>query len=339
MEHQHVPWQFKIAAKVVLSRVPVSRRLLNRAGIFKTNAMENPGYATGVFRRHFQNAIFARKAQPFVALELGPGRSVASVVIARAFGASAAYAIDVTPFAANDIGQYRFLELYLREIGLEPPSLAKCSDLNDVMKACNGQYLSNGVESLKSIPTGSVDFIFSHTVLQHVRRKDFVPLLAELRRVQRLDGIGSHTVSITDILGGNLNDLRFSQETWESNFMANSGFYTNRIRYNEFLRLFQEARFVHEVYRTARWENLPTPRTKMAPQFASLPFSELQVSGFDVCISQDRSLTGLGGRTSSRTRSAGVFPLSARWGRSSLYSVSHFLSFRAKSLLCLKYLP
>jgi hypothetical protein len=246
--------------------------------------MERPGYAIDVFRRHFQNAVFARKNQPFVAMEVGPGQSVSSVMIARAHGASAAYAVDITPFAVNHIDHYRLLERNLRAIGLHPPSLALCFDLNGVLKTCNGRYLCNGLESLKSIPTGSVDFVFSHTVLQHVRRKDFVPLLVELRRIQRRDGVGSHTVSIADIVGGHLNDLRFRQGTWESEFMANSGFYTNRIRYHEFLDCFRQVGFVPEVYRIARWDTLPTPRSKMAPEFAALADAELQVSGFDVYL-------------------------------------------------------
>jgi|ERR1700722_11101776 len=283
-QHQHVPWQLKIAAKVILSRVPVSHRLLNKAGIFKTNAMENAGYAIGVFHRHFQNALFARKDGPFVALELGPGQSVSSMVIARGYGACAVYEVDIAPFAVNNIDHYRVLEDCLRQKGLSPPSLAKCSNLGDLLEVCNGHYLSNGLESLKSLPTASVDFVFSHTALQHVRRKDFVSLLAELRRIQRRDGVGSHTVSIADILGGNLNDLRFRQGTWESEFMANSGFYTNRIRYHEFLDYFRQAGFVPEVYRVARWDTLPTPRSKMAPEFAALRDEELQVSGFDVYL-------------------------------------------------------
>jgi hypothetical protein len=96
--------------------------------------------------------------------------------------------------------------------------------------------------------------------------------------------ICSHTVSIADIVGGNLNDLRFRQGTWESEFMANSGFYTNRIRYHEFLERFRQVGFVPEVYRIARWDTLPTPRSKMAPEFAALADAELQVSGFDVYL-------------------------------------------------------
>jgi SAM-dependent methyltransferase len=285
MEHRsQFPWQLKIAAKVVLSRVPISHRLMKRAGLFNVGSMDRPKYAVAVFQRHFKNAVFARKGQPFVTLELGPGFSVSSAVIARACGASASYAVDSSPLATRDAQSYRQLATYLRENGFHPPLLENCNSVDEVLKECGGAYLTQGVESLKTIPTASVDFVWSHVVLQHVRRKDFVPLLGELRRIQRRDGVGSHTISIADILGGNLNDLRFSQKTWESDLMANSGFYTNRIRYNEYLKYFSEVGFVPQVYRIAQWDTLPTPRSKMAPEFASLPESELQISGFDVYL-------------------------------------------------------
>ena len=62
--HQHLPWQLRIAAKVILSHVPISHRLLNKAGIFTTNEMENPGYAVEVFRRHFENAELLASVNP-----------------------------------------------------------------------------------------------------------------------------------------------------------------------------------------------------------------------------------------------------------------------------------
>ncbi len=278
------PWQLKIAAKVVLSRVPISYRLKKRVGLFNVGGMDQPKYAVGVFQRHFKNAVFARKRQPFVTLELGPGFSVSSAVIAHAHGASATYAVDSSPLATSDVQSYRNLAHYMRNNGFHPPPLEDCHSLDEVLRECGGTYLTRGVESLKTIPTGSVDFVWSHSVLQHVRRKDFAPLLAELRRIQRRDGVGSHTISIADILGGNLNDLRFSHKTWESDLMANSGFYTNRIRYNEYLKYFTEAGFVPQIYRTAQWDALPTPRRKMASEFAALPEYELRISGFDVYL-------------------------------------------------------
>jgi hypothetical protein len=284
MSTRQVPWQFKIAAKLILSRVPVSQRLFHRAGLFNLGGMSRPEYAVSVFRRHFDKAKFARKDEAFVTLELGPGDSLFSVVIARVFGASTAYAVDEGPFASGGISDCRHLEAYLGKYGLRGPGLVQCSTVEDVVRVCGGAYLTHGLESLRQIPAASIDFVFCHTVLQHVRHREFFPMLREMRRIQRSDGVGSHTVSISDILGGNLNDLRFSQRTWESGLMANSGFYTNRIRYSQYLKMFRDAGFVPEVYRTAQWKTLPTPRNKMAPEFAALPEEDLQISGFDVYL-------------------------------------------------------
>jgi hypothetical protein len=281
---QHVPWQLKVAAKLVLARVPLSYQLWKRCGIFRLGAMERPDYALGVYRCHFDAAAFGRKNGEFVALELGPGDSLDSAIIAKAFGASQTYMVDVGDFASSDLACYRQMEAHLRRSGVPPPDLSTCRTVDDFLKATSARYLTKGLASLREIPTASVDFIWSHAVLQHVRRGEFVPTLRELRRIQRPDGIGGHRISISDILGGKLNDLRFSDRIWESPLMARSGFYTNRIRYGELMRLFREAGFVPEIRKMTRWKTLPTPREKMAPQFACLPDEDLCVSGFDLFL-------------------------------------------------------
>jgi SAM-dependent methyltransferase len=281
---QHVPWQLKIAAKLLLARVPFSHRFWKKARLFKLGGMEQPEYALRVFRKHFEAATFSRKAGDFVGLELGPGDSLFSGLITRAFGGSRTYLVDVEPFASANAAFYQKMELYLRQLGMHPPNLQNCFTIKDVMAACSMEYFTGGLASLRKIPSESVDFIWSHAVLQHVRRDEFLPTLRELRRIQRPEGVASHHISISDILGGKLNDLRFNDRIWESSFMANSGFYTNRIRYTQLLRLFRQAGFEPEVRQVVRWQALPTPRWKMAHEFAMLPEEELQVSGFDVLL-------------------------------------------------------
>jgi SAM-dependent methyltransferase len=280
----HIPWQVKIALKVVLARVPLKYHLWKKAGVFRLGGMERPEYALNVFRRHFDAATFPRKTREFAVLEIGPGDSLLSALIARTFGATRTYLVDVGPFATTDLTSYRQLAAHLRELGLHPPDLDTCSTLNELTAACSAEYLTDGLASLRKIPSASVDFVWSHAVLGHVRRSDFLPTLVELRRIQRTDGVGSHYTGFGDILGGQLNDLRFSDRIWESSFMANSGFYTNRIRYHELLRLVRLAGFEPEVLHLARWKTLPTPRRKLAPQFAALPEQDLQVSGLDVLL-------------------------------------------------------
>ncbi len=281
---QYIPWQLKFALKLVLSRMPFNYRLWKKAGLFELGGMERPEYALKVFRRHFDAAVFPRKSGEFTALEIGPGDSLSSALIARTFGASRTYLVDVGPFASADLASYRQVASHLRGLGLQPPNLENCSSIEQMMAACSAEYLTEGLASLRKIGPASVDFIWSHAVLGHVRRADFLPTLVELRRIQRPDGVGSHHTGFGDILGGQMNDLRFSDRIWESSFMANSGFYTNRLRYQEVLRLFRQAGFEPEILKVTRWKTLPTPRRKMAQPFASLPEQELQVSGLDVVL-------------------------------------------------------
>jgi SAM-dependent methyltransferase len=281
---QHIPWQVKVVAKLVLARMPFDYGLWKKVGVFKLGGMEQPEYALRAFRRHFDAAIFSRKTAGFVGLELGPGDSLFSAMIVSAFGGARTYLVDVGPFASANVAFYHQMEHYLRQLGMHPPNLQNCFTIDDVKAACSIEYLTGGLASLREIPSESVDFVWSHAVLQHVRRDEFLPTLLELRRIQRPGGVASHCISISDILGGKLNDLRFSNRIWESSFMANAGFYTNRIRYAELLRLFRLAGFAPEVRQMARWQALPTPRRKMAHEFAALPEEELQVSGFDVLL-------------------------------------------------------
>lgn len=108
--------------------------------------------------------------------------------------------------------------------------------------------------------------------------------MLEIRRVIRDDGVCSHTVDLRDHLGGALNNLRFTENFWESDFMACSGFYTNRIRFSEMLEIFRRAHFDVKVVRVGRWDKLPTPKEKLATCFRYLPDDELCVSGFDVIL-------------------------------------------------------
>ena len=284
MRHMHVPWPLKIASKIVLARLPLPYHLWAKIGLFKQGGMERPEYALRVFRRHFDVASFARKSGSFVGLEFGPGDSVCSALIARAFGALHTYLVDVEACASRDLSVYRRMESHLHRLGLYPPQLDHCGSIDDVLKVCSAEYLTEGLAALRKIPSESVDFVWSHAVLPYVRRQEFLPVLQELRRIQRPDGVGSHCVPIKDIIGGNLNDLRFSTPFWESSLMANSRFYTNRVRYFEYLQLFRVVGFEPEVVRKVCWKTLPTPRRKMAREFAMLSEEDLQVSDFDVLL-------------------------------------------------------
>jgi hypothetical protein len=282
---RHIHWQIKMASKILLACLPLDYRFWARLLVTKHGDMDLPTYAFSAFCHHFERAHFARKAEGgFVTLELGPGDSLFSALIAKALGGSETYLVDVGPFARRDFTIYHDMTTFLREKGLCTAPLETCKSLEEMLEVCSAHYSTEGLKSLREIPTQSADLVWSHAVLQSIQRREFLATLRELRRIQRPDGVGSHLIELKDCLSGALNNLRFRERIWESAIVAKSGFYTNRIRCTEMLGLFREAGFSAEVLETQRWEALPTPRQKLAMPFRDFPNEELCISALDVLL-------------------------------------------------------
>jgi SAM-dependent methyltransferase len=279
-----VPWRMKLAAKIALSRLPVPYRFWRALSCFDLGPMEKPEYAYAVFREHYARAALSRRGNEFVCLELGPGNTLFTAVIARAFGASKTYLVDEGAFADESPRPYFRMAEYLDRAGLPAPSLEGCAALDEILARSGAEYCTRGLASLAEIPTGSVDFLFSHAVLEHVRRRDFFETMKEMRRVLHPRGIASHRVDFRDHLNGRLDSLRFSARRWESKLFAESGFYTNRLRYSEIVDACTRAGMTVEPARVERWPELPTPREKLAPPFRDVPESDLQIFACDLLL-------------------------------------------------------
>jgi len=279
-----IPWYMKIIIKLFLSRVPLSYKFWRRLKLFQHGQMEQVSYAYNTFMKHFQKIDFPRDNTCFVALELGPGDSLYSALIAKSLGASSTYLVDVGRFAIEDIRFYKEMASFLINKGYNSLTFKEITSFEDILIASGAKYLTSGLSSLYSIPNKTVDFIWSHACLEHVRKKDFLPIMNELRRIIKDHGICSHRVDLRDHLGGGLNNLRFSGHLWESDFMANSGFYTNRIRSSEMLSLFETAGFSAEVVQVDRWNKPTISRKKISKEFRQLSDEELCIYGFDVIL-------------------------------------------------------
>ena len=81
-----VPWWGKIAAKVILARLPVNYRAWKQLHLFENGAMDEPSYAYGVYKKHFDRVQSRRILDRFVGLELGPGDSLLSAMVAGCAG-------------------------------------------------------------------------------------------------------------------------------------------------------------------------------------------------------------------------------------------------------------
>lgn len=284
MSIQRMPWYAKIAAKLILARLPIRYDKWRELSLFRHGKMDEPQYVYDVFLAHSTRAGIPARERGFTSLELGPGDSLCSALVARALGGGRTYLVDVGRFAREDMSLYREMGRFLSAQGFDVPDLSRVESVDEMLRLCNAIYLTDGLRSLAAIPSGSVDFVFSHAVLEHVRRADFLATQQQIRRVLHPEGACSHHVDLRDHLGGGLNNLRFSETLWESQFMASSGFYTNRIRYAEMLQLFTEAGFEPEPIARNRWDRLPLPVSKMDRAFHQCGEEDLTVFGFDVIL-------------------------------------------------------
>jgi hypothetical protein len=246
--------------------------------------MDKPEYALAVMHHHLARVGWS-DLRNRVLLELGPGDSLSTAVIAKAMGARQVILVDAGSFASSDLGVYRNLAIYLRQLGYTPPLVEDAHTLNDLLDICGAQYLTNGLQSLRGLKNGVVDMSFSQAVLEHVRLSQLEATLRELLRISSPGGVTSHQVDLRDHLGGGLNSLRFTNRIWEAEWMATSGFYTNRMRYSEMMRLFGSVGWRDTRGLPTCWDVLPTPRSKMVAPFRAMDEGELLVSQFDVVAS------------------------------------------------------
>jgi SAM-dependent methyltransferase len=279
---QRVPWWTKLGLKLVLARIPLSYSAWHSLGIFRHGAMLDADYASHVFEYHFRHARSTWTAGRTI-LELGPGDSLATALLARTHGAARTWLVDRDAYATARIDSYRTLAEHLNANGPpRRPVIPPMTSLQAMLDWSGGRYLVDGLRSLSVIPDGSVDLSFSHAVLEHVRRHEFDATIQELFRVAAPGGITSHRIDLRDHLGMGLHNLRFSRRWWESRLVASSGFYTNRLRRSQIVERFVEAGFAIVSIREDRWPVLPLPRRKLHREFAIMPEEELMVRGFDL---------------------------------------------------------
>ncbi len=287
-----------MGVKVVLARLPLPYRFWTKLGFFVHGDMEQPNRVIDIFKLHARSAglLDESGAKPVlrplaipgsgapVVLEIGPGDSVFSALVAASLGASASYLVDAGDFATRDPAAFTAMLDFLRQQGMPMPMEPAVVSMQSVLQAAHASYLTEGNASLKTIPSQSVDYCFSNAVLQSVWRDQFDELARELARIVKPGGVCVHRVDLKDLLGCSLNNLRFSAKVWESRLMRSSGFYTNRLRHTEIVAIFTQAGFDCELSRVVRWDSVPIARKALAAPFSTMSDDELSVSGIDLVL-------------------------------------------------------
>ena len=278
-------WRIKLLAKLILSRLPLRYQNWRSLGLFRHGDMSNPKYALSIFDKHFkQFLINGGQAKDSTFLELGPGDTLFSAIIAHTYDVKETILLDAGAFATRSVSPYVLLFKHLKEIGLKCSDFSQYQNIDAILEECGGVYMTEGLSSLRKIADHSVDFVFSQAVLEHIMLDEFDDYLIELSRILKPHGIMSHRIDFKDHLGGGLNNLRFQSRIWESSWFAKrSGFYTNRLRCSQILSSLQNAGFLSTIIKADRWPKQPIDKKSLPTEFIG-KFSEddLCIHGIDI---------------------------------------------------------
>lgn len=279
-------WWMKIPAKLVLSRVPIAYSVFRKYAMFKHGFMDNSAYAFGVVNHHYTIAK-PWLDDDFTALELGPGDSLLSALYLSVFGASKIYLVDAGEFATKEMEPYLSAVNFLEDKGYNVDKAdPTATSIEGFYKDVDMRYETNGLDSLREIPSESVDFIYSHAVLEHIREHEFDAVMAEFNRLLKPGGVCSHNIDLKDHFEESLNNLRLPKTIWESDFFAKSGFYTNRIRHNEMIERFKRSGFEITSKKNHRWDVLPVAKSKFTTPYSEYTDEDLLIYEIDTVLTK-----------------------------------------------------
>jgi len=149
------------------------------------------------------------------------------------------------------------------------------------------RYRAPADAAATGLPAGSVDVVFSNSVLEHVPPGVIEKCFEEAMRVLRPGGIVFHSVNCGDHYAyvdrniGQLHYLRYSDEAWGK--WNNAFLYQNRLRAVDFLDMARAAGFVIEldtsVVRPNRLAELD--RIDVDPRFARYTREQLAITSID----------------------------------------------------------
>lgn len=237
------------------------------------------------------------------ALELGPGRTCELLASFLLAGAESAAGVDTTVRVSNRCASPERLAEVADMLATRVDFLDAVGASAETVAQRRRQLSESGVDlefhaydgMTLPFPDRSIGLIFSKSVLEHVRLAHVRPLLREMHRVLRDDGVMVHVIDLRDhmhiksdrVIGDWLDALTYSDATFRLMF-SNRPVSINRLRTDDWDSVFRESGF----RLTKTEQRLPLPaefdRRRLAPRWQSLADQELDVAEIDVAASKER---------------------------------------------------
>ena len=215
--------------------------------------------------------------------EMGPGSFLDNAYTAYRLGASRIAMLDIEDLADADLPYQPDESDSLTEAGFSSLRELPLPDVGETRRSyltkLNADYWTDGLEGYKKVPDGSMEYVFSNVVVQHIRKHIFLSTWEQVYRFMRPGGFMYHTIDFKDMLGGKKNHLRFSDAAWEDESHYRMPMYTNRIQFSEMCALFKQIGFSVVKAEKSYFKETPCQRTRLAKEFENISDEDLMTEG------------------------------------------------------------
>jgi SAM-dependent methyltransferase len=165
--------------------------------------------------------------------------------------------------------------------------LRQVGNVQTLLKRAQVKYCAPADARETCLPPGSVDLIYSNSVMEHVPKDVILELMRESFRILRPGGLALHNVACNDHYAhmdrtiSFVNYLRFTESQWSG--WNNALQYQNRLRASEFLELAASGglEVIYKQMAVRPGTNEALAKLEVAPQFKRFSPEDLAVTTVD----------------------------------------------------------
>jgi hypothetical protein len=291
-------WLVKAALQKGMSALPASESVNY---VFQRRVSRSLPASEAAFRRKFERAVAHVRAyeehgrgEPLgeaVLYEFGAGWDLAVPLAYWSLGVDRQLLVDIHASVRVDLVNVSLERL--RRLGPEleratgrrlraPDDLASADELETRFGI---SYVAPRDARATGFDAASVDLVTSTNTLEHIPANDVPPILAECRRLLRVDGVLSSRIDLADHYSyfdrslSPYHFLRYGDSRWR--WLNSDLLYQNRLRRPDYLRAFADAGFevVEEVASRPDDAGLAAlARIEVAPRFRDYALDDLAVT-------------------------------------------------------------
>jgi Methyltransferase domain len=236
-------WRLRVMRLALIGRVPLGDAL-RRAKRRLFGYAPDPGNLRSTLRdleeMKAEVAKLGRSFRGAAVLEIGSGWFPSVPVMLCAEGARHVYLTDLTPHM-DEVTFTATLD-FLKQTGVDSPTIRSAKSFGDFPMSYLAPF------TVDSLPDGSIDFVISRTVLEHIPEEPLRQLLAALKPKLAPGGLMVHCVDHSDHLEHSDKSIsKINFLTWSDrrhalvNWLTREG--ENRLRHHEYLDVFKGAGF------------------------------------------------------------------------------------------------